>query len=93
MGVSANVSVDSVRVSPDVTDFADVNAALPRNVPAVLAVQNEMCEIVSEPADHDVHDTVPLIDLLPADAADHDTDLRVVSALAAVVPEAPGSAV
>jgi hypothetical protein len=80
-------------VSLFATAFDAVSAAEPRKFPAVEASHRDTCEIVSDPTDHDVHDTDALIDFEPADAADHDSAFRVVSAEAADAPDAPGSPV
>jgi hypothetical protein len=88
------VSDDSERVSEVAHAFDADSAALALNVPAVLAVQREMCEMVSDVPpfvqDPDIED----IALDPADADAIVACFRVVSpAAAAVVPAEPGSAV
>jgi hypothetical protein len=92
-GVSANVSVARVKVSPFTIDFATVRAAVKTALPVVIASQSLMCEIVSEPDAHVAHVGVFEIDFDPADAAFQVADTRVVFADGAVAAAAPGSAV
>ena len=86
--------IDSV--SPFATAFDAAKAPDSMKFPEVLASQPLTNAIVSDPADHAVQDTAdPAIDRFvdTVDGAPYVTAFRVVSALAAVVPAAPGSAV
>jgi hypothetical protein len=88
-----SVWVLRVKVSPLVTDFEVVKATEYRKFPAVDASQIETCVNVSEPDAHDAHVGVFDIVNTPPDAAENVAETRVVFALAAVAPAAPGSAV
>ena len=92
-GVNAAVRLVIFRVSPLFTVLLLDSWPLQSTLPAVLLSQIEMWEIVSVPAAQEVHDRVPLIDLLPDAAALQVICFRVVSALAFAVPAAPGSPV
>jgi hypothetical protein len=90
--VKANVNELIDNVSPLITDLLAVNATDHKKVPAVDASQRLMWLIVSVA----VIDHVEAIDVIamdPAEAALNVGETRVVTAEAAVVPEAPGSAV
>jgi hypothetical protein len=86
------VSELSDNVSPLITDLLVVNATDHIKFPAVDASQKLMWLIVSVA----VIDHVEAIDVIaidPAEAALNVGETRVVTAEAAVVPDAPGSAV
>ena len=90
--MKASVSELSDNVSPLITDLLVVKATDHRKLPAVDASQIAMWLIVSVA----VIDQVEAIDVIamdPADAALKVGETRVVTADAAVVPDAPGSAV
>jgi hypothetical protein len=92
--VNAHVHVAIVTVSPFVTAFDAVRAAVARQLPDVDASQNDRCVKVSEPAAHVAHDgAVPFIDIEPADAAANVIATRVVFADAFDVAALPGSPV
>jgi hypothetical protein len=86
----------TLSVSPFATAFDDASAPDDVKFPDVRASHSDTCVIVSEPADHDVHDTADAVIDRFVDTvlgAPYVNAFRVVSALAAVVPAAPGSAV
>jgi len=90
--VKANVSDVSDNVSPLTTDLLAVNATDHKKLPPVEASQKLMWLIVSV-AVIDHVEPIDVIAIDPADAALKVGETRVVTADAAVVPEAPGSAV
>jgi hypothetical protein len=81
-----------VNVSPAVTDFEAARSSDPRNVPAVEAVQNEMCEYVSV-VDTLVQVRAASVVIAPPEAAAKDACFLVVSVAALAVPAEPGSPV
>jgi hypothetical protein len=91
IGVSDAVTVTLI-VSPFVTDFDADRAPDCRKFPAVDASQIDTWLIVSDPADHEVHETADAADD-PADGAANVSCFRVVSAEAFDVPADPGSPV
>jgi hypothetical protein len=79
-------------VSPAVTAAEDDNAPDHKQLPAEALSHNDQWLYVSVAATF-VHSSVADEANDPLDAADHDTDLRVVSVAAFDVPASPGSPV
>ena len=79
-------------VSPAVTAAEEDKAPDHKQFPAEALSQSDQCEYVSV-VETLVHSRVAEEASEPDEAADHDTDLRVVSVAALLVPASPGSPV
>ena len=79
-------------VSPAVTAAEEDKEPDHKQLPAVELSQSDQCEYVSV-VETLVHSRVAEEASEPDDAADHETDLRVVSVAAFEVPASPGSPV